>query len=46
MKRGQKFCKQISEAESYSYHPVTNDPKKQRTFEQYIAQKEIWKKEK
>lgn len=33
---------EIKMVESYSYHPKTNSKAKPRSFEEYLAEKEIW----
>ncbi len=35
---------EIKKAESYSYHPKTNRKIKPRSFEEYLAEKDIWNK--
>jgi ABC-type transporter lipoprotein component MlaA len=35
---------EIQKVESYSYHPKTNNKFQPRSFEEYLAEKEIWTK--
>jgi hypothetical protein len=42
--RVDKEMAEIKKAESYSYHPKTNRKIKPRSFEEYLAEKDIWNK--